>query len=294
MKNLLFNTGYFIKETKTIIRMNLLSNILSFLSIGLVFFILAMMISGWWISNQVVLALQEEAEISIYFSEDMDAADADRLAEEIRSIEGVYEVRLVSEEEAYSRMEKILGKEARVLEYFDENPFSSFIEARIQIEDIGLILKKLDLIAGIEHVRDNREVLERILGISHIIKVLGYLIITAVGISTTVIISHIIRMGINDCREQINTLRLMGAPEAFISIPFIIVGLLLTLGGGALSSALAAYTLKYLYIQAAGPIAFIPLPPRMDLASNLVMLIMLLSAALGAVGVFFGLSSARS
>jgi len=294
MKNILFNTGYFIKETKTIIRMNLLSNILSFLSIGLIFFILAMMISGWWISNQVVLAIQEEAEISIYFSDDLDAAGADRLVKEIKNIEGVYEARLISEEEAYSRMEKILGKEAHVLEYLDENPFSSFIEAKIQIEDIGLILKKLDLIAGIEHVRDNREVLERILGISQTIKMLGYLIITAAGISTTVIISHIIRTGIYDCREQINTLRLMGAPEAFISIPFMLEGLLLTLGGGVLSSALAAYTLKYLYTKAAGPIAFLPFPPLEALASNLVMLIMLLSAALGAVGVLFGLSSARS
>ncbi|HPL99214.1 MAG TPA: permease-like cell division protein FtsX, partial [Bacillota bacterium] len=267
MKNILYNTGYFIKETKTIIRLNLLSNILSFLSIGLIFFILAMMISGWWVSSHIVLAIQEEAEISIYYSEDMDAAGADRLAEEIGNIEGVHEARLVSKEEAYSRMEKILGKEARVLEYLDDNPFNPFIEAKIQIEDISLILEKLDLIEGIEHVRDNREVLERILGISQTIKVLGYLIITAVGISTTVIISHIIRMGIYDCREQINTLRLMGAPEAFIGFPFILEGLLLTMGGGALSSALAAYALKYLYTQAAGPIAFISLPPREALVS---------------------------
>ncbi len=294
MKNILYNTGYFVKETKTIIRLNLLSNILSFLSIGLIFFILAMMISGWWVSSHIVLAIQEEAEISIYYSEDIDAAGADRLAEEIGNIEGVHEARLVSKEEAYSRMEKILGKEARVLEYLDDNPFNPFIEAKIQIEDISLILEKLDLIEGIEHVRDNREVLKRILGISQTIKVLGYLIITAVGISTTVIISHIIRMGIYDCREQINTLRLMGAPEAFIGFPFILEGLLLTMGGGALSSALAAYALKYLYTQAAGPIAFIPLPPREALASSLVMLIMFLSASLGTVGVFFGLSSAKN
>lgn len=294
MKNILYNTGYFIKETKTIIRMNLLSNILSFLSIGLVFFILAMMISGWWISNQIVIAIQGESEISVYFSEDTGTADAVKLAEGIRSIEGVSEAKLVNEEEAYSRMEKILGKEARVLEHFEDNPFSPFIEVKIQIEGIGQILKKLDMMAGIEHVRDNREVLERILNISQVIKVLGYLIITAVGISTTVIISHIIRMGIYDSRDQINTLKLMGAPEAFIGIPFMLEGLFLTLGGGMLASVLAAYTLKYVYAQAAGPLTFIPLPPREALASNLVILIIFLSAALGAVGVFFGLSSSKN
>lgn len=293
MKNFLFNAGYFVKETKTIIRMNLLSNILSFLSIGLIFFILSMMISGWWISNQIVLAIQGEAEISVYFSKGTED-DAAELTERIRSIEGVSEAKLINEEEAYSRMEKILGKEARVLEHFEDNPFSPFIEVKIQIEDIGQILKELDMMTGIEHVRDNREVLERILSISQIIKVLGYLIITAVGISTIVIISHIIRMGIYDSREQINTLKLMGAPEAFICIPFMLEGLMLTMGGGALASILAVSTLKFVYAQAVGPLTFIPFPPQEALASNLVMLIIFLSVALGTVGVFFGLSSAKN
>jgi cell division transport system permease protein len=237
MKNILYNTGYFIREAKTIVRLNLLSNIFSLLSTGLIFFILAMVISGWWVSNQVVTAIQGEAEINVYFREGMNNADAQKLAEEIDGIAGVQEARLVGEDEAYSRMEEILGKEARVLKYFDDNPFSPFIEVKIQIEEIDPILKELELITGIEHVRDNREVLERISGIAGILRILGYLVVTAVGISTMVIISHIIRMGIYNNREQINTLRLMGAPEIFISVPFLLVGLLMTVAGGALASS---------------------------------------------------------
>lgn len=294
MKNILYNAGYFIREAKTIVRLNLLSNIFSLLSTGLIFFILAMVVSGWWVSNQVVAAIQEEAEINVYFKEGMDNADVQKLTEEIDDIAGVNEARLVDEEEAYRRMEEILGKEARVLKYFDDNPFSPFIEVKIRIEEIAPILKELELMTGIEHVRDNREVLERISSIAGVLKVLGYLVVTAVGISTMVIISHIIRMGIYDNREQINTLRLMGAPEAFISIPFLLVGLLLTLAGGALASSLAAFALKYVYAQMAGPLPFIPLPPREALTSNLIVLVMLLSAALGAAGSFFGLKSAKS
>ncbi|MEA4846240.1 MAG: permease-like cell division protein FtsX [Clostridiaceae bacterium] len=293
MKRILYNAGYFVKEVKTVIRLNLMSNIFSFLSTGLIFFILAMMISGWWVSSQIVRTIQGEAEINVYFREDMDNAGAVKLAEEIKDIDGVIDTRLVNAEEAYGRMEEILGKEARVLEYFDDNPFSPFIEVKIQIEEIDPILKGLGLMTGIEHVRDNREVLERLRSISEILKVLGYLIITAAGISTTVIISHIIRMGIYDSREQINTLRLMGAPEAFIGFPFMLEGLLLTLGGGALASVLAFYALKYVYAQVAGPLPFIPLPPREVLTSGIVMVLMFLSAVLGAAGSFFGMSSSK-
>lgn len=294
MKNIIYNVGYFLREVKTIIQLNLLSNVFSFLSTGLIFFILAMVISGWWISNQVVEAIQGEAEISVYFNEDIDKTGAIKLVENIKNIEGVREARLVDETEAYGRMEEILGKEARVLAYFDGNPFSPFIEVKIHIEEIDPILKGLELMSGIEHVRDNREVLERLSSIAGALKVLGYLVVTAVGISTMVIISHIIRMGIYDNREQINTLRLMGAPEPFIAFPFLLEGLVLTLGGGALASALAVFSLKYLYAQMAGPLPFIPLPPLGTLVSHLVILVMSLSAVMGVAGSFFGLSSAKS
>jgi cell division transport system permease protein len=86
----------------------------------------------------------------------------------------------------------------------------------------------------------------------------------------------------------------MGAPEGFIAFPFLLEGLLLTLGGGALASALAVFSLNYFYAQMSGPLPFIPLPPIGAITSNMDILIMALSAALGFAGSFFGLSSAKS
>jgi cell division transport system permease protein len=293
MKNILYNIGYFLKEAKTIIRLNFLSNVFSFLSTGLIFFILAMVISSWWVSNKVVEAIKGEAEINVYFEEKLENADVIMLTESIKGIAGVLEARLVDEGEAYSRMEKILGREAGVLESLDDNPFSPFIEVKIQMDEIDPIIRELGFLTGIEHVRDNREVLERLSSISGVLKVLGYLVVAAVGVTTMVIISHIIRMGIYDSREQINTLRLMGAPEGFIALPFILEGLLITLAGGVLALVLAIFTIKYVYAQMVGPLPFIPLPPQETLISNLVILVMSLSPVLGIVGSFFGLSSAK-
>ncbi|HPL53461.1 MAG TPA: permease-like cell division protein FtsX, partial [Bacillota bacterium] len=177
MKNTLYNIGYFLKEARTIILLNPLSNAFSLLSAVLIFFILAIVISGWCISNQVVAAIQEEAEINVYFKGDLGNIDAIKLTEGIKGIAGVREARLVGEDEAYGRMEKILGKESRVLEFFNENPFSPFIEVNINIEGMEHIIKELSRMEGIEHVRDNREVLERLRGISEALEILGYLIL---------------------------------------------------------------------------------------------------------------------
>jgi cell division transport system permease protein len=293
MKNIFYNAGYFVRETRTLIGSNAWSKLFSLLSTGLIFFLLAMVISGWWASNQVIAAIQGEAEISVYYKEGMNNADVAKLIVDIGSIKGVNSVRLVDKDEAYKRMADILGKEARVLEYFNDNPFSPFIEVKINLGEMTGILTKIQSITGIEHVRDNREVLDKLQDIAKVLKVLGYLIITAVAVSTLVIIAHIIRLGVYNNREQINTMRLLGAPESFIAIPFLMEGLVLTVGGGILASALSAFMVNYIYAKTAAPLPFIPLPQPGVMIPGLIGLIMLLSIVLGILGGLFGLSSAK-
>lgn len=296
MKNIYLNTGYFLKEAKTLIRLNLLSNLLSLFSTGLIFFILAMIISGWWVSSQVVKVIQGEAEINVYLNEKIVETNTGtmQMVERIKGIVGVREARVVEKDEAYRRMVDILGKEASVLKIFEDNPFSSFIVLKINLEEIDPVLEKINSMAGVEYVRDNREVLDRLRNITGVLRLVGSLFLFAVGVATLVIISHIIMLGINNNREQINTLKLLGAPAIFIAFPFLLEGLLLTLGGGMLAVSLAAFAINYLYAQMAGPLPFIPLPPREALVFGMVIVVMSLSAVLGIVGSLLGLSSSKS
>ncbi len=294
MKSIFYNAGYFFKEVKTLLRLNLLSNVFSLLSTALILFILAMVISGWWMGNHVVEVIRGEAEINAYFDESMGTAGVTQLVDTIKRVEGVREAQLVNEEEAYARMEEILGKEASVLEYFDENPFSPFIEIKIHLEEMDDVLEEMHVMAGIDYIRDNREILDRLRSIAGILKVLGSLLVVAVGISTLVIISHIIRLGIYNSKEQINTLKLLGAPDSFIAFPFLLEGLLLTVGGGMLAAILAAYALGQVYAQVAGPLPFIPMPPRETLVPGLIFLVISLSALLGIAGSLLGLKAAKN
>ncbi|NLN49140.1 MAG: hypothetical protein GX154_08705 [Clostridiales bacterium] len=290
MKKYFYNSGYFLKEVKKIIGINLLSNIATFFSIALILFILTMVISGWWISGDVIKAIQGEAEISVYYNE---GSDTEILIKSIKSVDGVYEALLVNESEAYERMEGILGKEAKVLEYFDDNPFSSFIEVKIDLNKINSVLSELKLTDGIEHIRDNQDVLTRLRNISEIFNFLGSLVISAAGITTLVIVFHIIKLGIYSNKEQINTLRLLGATEGFIGFPFILEGLFITLVGGLIAISLAGFILRHIYAQIAGPLPFIPLPALTGLLGKLRILIMTVSGVLGLMGSLSGLFSTR-
>ncbi len=293
MRTYFKNIGYFLKETKTIFQLNWISNISTLFSTGLIFFILATVFSSWWISNQVIEIIQAEAEINVYFNEDIENIE-DEIIEQITGIKGIRAVKVVNEDEAYDRMAEVLGKEARVLEFLDDNPFSPFIEVQIYIDEMDTIMEKLDIITGIEYIRDNREVLDRVCNIANILKFIGYLVITVVTISTIVIISHIIRLGIYNNREQINTLALLGAPKFFISFPYLLEGLLLTVGGGILAVVMTIFVIKYVYARMVGPLPFIPLPPVEVLISNTLILVIAASAILGIIGSLTGLASIKA
>ena len=294
VKNYIYNINYFFKEAKTIFKVDLLSNIFSILSISFILLILTMISSGWWVSNEVIRILEKEAEINIYYKDEMDFEDVNNLSKKIGQVQGVIDSKIINEEESLTRMEEILGKEAKVLSYFEDNPFVSFIEVKIDIRNTDAVVSQLESFQEIESIRDNREVLERLSEITLILKFLGLLFVTAIGISTIVVISHIIRQGIYNNRDMINTLKLLGAPNSFIGFPFLLEGLLLTLCGGLLSIALFNIVIKFFYNQIVGSLPFIPLPDKDILKLTLNILILALSGGLGIIGSIFGLISAKA
>jgi len=294
MKTYLKNTGYFLRETKAIFRLSLKSNVLSLLSTGLIFFILTLVISSGWATGKIVAMIQNEAELNVYFDESMGEGAIRSLIERIKGIEGVGAVYFIEEEEAYSRMVEVLGKEAEVLKFFDENPFSPFIQVEINLDKIGSILKELKNVEGIDYIRDNKEVLDQMSRIAEMIKKTGYLLVTATAITTLVIISHMIRLGIYSNKEQIDTLRLLGAPEPFIAFPYVLCGVLLTLGGGILAILLVFFILKYFYALIVGAMPLLPIPPMETVLYQMVLWILPLCGFLGALGSVIGLNASES
>jgi cell division transport system permease protein len=291
MKTALYNMGYFFTEAVRTIRFGLLSNIFSVLGTGLILFLLGMVLTGWSIGDRMLEAIGEEAVVSAYFTDADSEAKAQELLGEVKKLTGVLEVSYVDESQAKAQMENMLGEEADILSLFHDNPFEAFLEIRIDLEQMDQVITGVKKLPGIEYVRDNREILEKLKQLTGGLKLVGALIIIAVGVTTLIILSHMIRQGIYNNREQINTLRLLGAPNGFIGFPFLMAGTLLTLCGGVLADLLVVALLKGIYSQLDGVIPFLPLPSKGSLQTMVCLLIMGISFVLGILGSLFGLSS---
>jgi cell division transport system permease protein len=293
MKTFFYNIGYFLLETLRTIRFNPISNLFSAIGTGFILFLLGMVLTGWSIGDTLVTALQEEAEVSVYFTDEVDETFALALTDKIKGMDGVLEASYVDASQAYEQSKKMLGNEAEILKLFDENPFEAYIDIRINLENMDQILSNVSKLDGIEYVRDNREILEQMKGIVDALKLLGILVAFAVGITTLIIISHMIRQGIYNNKEQINTLRLLGAPGSFIGFPFVLSGIFLTLLGGTLAAVMMILLMNQGYSQLSGYIMFLPMPPMEELRNRICIIILAVSVCLGLTGSLFGLSSIR-
>jgi len=293
MKNFIANLGYFFKEARRIIFSNKLSNFFTFSGTVLILLIFASVVAGWSVSSRLVGMLEEEAEISAFFDENLDEKEVFALAEDLSKLDGVRNARVVDESEAYKRMQEILADDAGILELFEHNPFKAYIEIRIDPGRTESIIETVKGFKEIEYVRDNKSVLKSINDIIKSIKTIGTLIIFAVGITTVIIISHMIRQGIYNNRDQIKTLRFLGASRSFIGFPFVCVGLIMTVAAGVLASLVMAVLIHKGYQIMGSSIPFIPLPPMTELLRGVILVIIGVSIILGTVGSLFGLSSIK-
>jgi cell division transport system permease protein len=290
MKTIVRNTGYFFKEIKTMIKLDFFSNLFSIISLGFILFILSLIIAGGWGTNYMIEAIEDEAEISVYYTKD---SQVSTISEKIRSIDGVREVIEINAAEAKEEISEIMGEESRILELFEHNPFSPYIEVKIDLDFMDTVADEVKKIEGVELVRDNKEILDKLKGISSLANILGALLVIAVSVATLVITSHIIRQGIYMNKEQINTLRLLGAPEGFINLPFILEGIIMTILAGFLSMSLIFIVFKYISSKLTVSLPFLILPDAHDMLLGMGAINLILSLVLGLVGSLFGLKSTK-
>src|SRR5690554_5838887 len=132
MKGLTKNIDYFFREIKTIVKLDLLSNLFSLLSLGFIFFLVSLIFAGGYITDSMIRDIENQAEISVYYE-----AEANKIAigNQIEKIAGVKEVIYINKEEAKMNMTEILGEESRILDLFDHNPFDPYIEIRIDLNE---------------------------------------------------------------------------------------------------------------------------------------------------------------
>jgi cell division transport system permease protein len=179
----------------------------------------------------------------VYLDESMSPADEQTLNKQFRNDRDIIEVNFVSKDLALKKLGSTLGENALIIEGLDENPLPSSFELRLQSsllepERVREKAEELERISGIEEVQYGEKWLSSLYTLSKTMKIGSIVTGLAIFIAITFITYSTIKIFFYRRKEEIETLKLLGATRSFIRLPFLLEGFIIGLLGGITSSLL--------------------------------------------------------
>jgi cell division transport system permease protein len=178
--------------------------------------------------------------ITFFLKKNLSAAELNFIQQRIKSFPLISAVRTVSSAEALQRFQKNFPELRTIIENLKANPFPPSLEAKIKekVSDSARILKfvkETSGLTGVEDVQFNRDWVEKMESLSRLARALGFFLGGILVLASFFIISNVIKLNVIARKNEIEILRLVGATNVFIRIPFLLEGILLGVLGSLVS-----------------------------------------------------------
>jgi cell division transport system permease protein len=178
--------------------------------------------------------------VTAYLEEGLPEAEVTRLAEVLRTVEGVEGVRSVSKDEALARFKSGVGAGAGLLDGLDENPLPASIEIQLVPEQrspagMQIVVESIRGLPGIEDLGSGQDWVEGYLRAISVVRGIGVGMSFILAFAALLIVTNTIRLAVFARRDELDILRLVGASRAFTNTPFIAEGIVQGAAGGALA-----------------------------------------------------------
>ena len=186
--------------------------------------------------DEMIRNLENQNEVVAFVSDDVSEEDARAIEPQLREIVNVSSVQFVSRAEAMENFMKKYSKDMMV--GIDETVFRH--RYVVQLNDIALMAQTkvgLESIEGIDHVNGNLEYAKIFVTARNVVTVISLVLIVILVFISIFIMSNTIKLATFNRREEIAIMKMVGATNHFIRMPFVIEGLILGVLGGGLAFA---------------------------------------------------------
>jgi len=176
-------------------------------------------------------------------------ADVDALKSNILKINGVKEVIYISSDEALKNLQNELKETEEVLNVFERNPLPASLRIKLgkkfrNARGLEEISDKVMLLRGIKETIYGGELVEQLKKITNIVTVFDFGLLLIIIFSVIFVIFQTIKLTIFARSTEIEIMKLVGASNSFIAIPFTFEGIVQGIIGGVIAFVLTVITNK--------------------------------------------------
>lgn len=189
----------------------------------------------------MVADLNKTNEVIVYIDSDLSQSEAQSIGTVINLVDNVYQSQFVSREEALEDFvadhegdDAFAGVEASDLRH-------RFVVTLEDNEKMQQTVAELEKIEGVANITASFELAEGFTTLQNVLHIASAAVILILLVVSLIIISNTVKLAMYDRREEISIMKMVGATNGFIRLPFVVEGF--TLG---MVAAGAAFGLEWL------------------------------------------------
>ena len=205
--------------------------------------------------NNATNDLEKELSIIVYLNKDATKEDMNFLEEKIKLIEGVNQVISKSKDEWKLEISEYNSSIGTILDNYENNPLSdSFIVTVKDVKDLEDITNKIREFDNIRSANYGEDTVDNIVSAFDIVEKVTIIVVIALVFVTAFLITNTIKLTIYSRRNEIEIMRLVGASNITIKLPFVFEGFIIGVLGSIIPIIITIYGYIIVYEKMHGNI----------------------------------------
>ncbi len=175
--------------------------------------------------------------VTVFFDNGISDDEIIEIGDKIKQRAEVAQIEFISAEAAWEQYKADKLSPELIETFGDDNPLENSASYVIYLNDVSMqdsLVRYLESMEGIRKVNDAEEIADSLSGFNSIIGVVSVAIIVILLAVSIFLISITISTGVSVRRQEISIMKLIGASDYFIRIPYIVEGIIIGFVGAAI------------------------------------------------------------
>lgn len=229
--------------------------------------------------------LARRVTVRVFLQDALSPVQQSYLAERLTRMTTVKNANFVSRDQALERLKKQFSDRPDLFEIVNDNPLPDSFDVEVkQPSQIASVAKEIARLPGVDKVNYGKNYVDRLVAFTRTIWLITVVAALLMAMGTLFIITNAIRLTLYARRREIEIMKLVGATDWFIRLPFIFEGMLVGLGGAAIATLAVDQTYLAVFAKAARFLPFIPLVAREVAIPRMSLILMLSGLGVGVAG----------
>jgi cell division transport system permease protein len=279
--------NYFLSETVTNLRRNLLMTVAAISTVAISLLLLGGVRILDLTVNNVTSRWEAKVEISTFLRDDITEPETQALETDLSNMDEVESVTYVSKDEAFEEFKELYADHP---EFYETLPRDSLpASLRIKLTDADytqLVAARIRGAPGVDSVNFGGDIIKRLLQVNSLLRTITLAMSVILLIAAAALIANTIRLAIYARRDEIGIMKLVGATNWFIRIPFMLEGVFAAMVGALVAGLVVLLSNEFLFSRVGNFLQF--LGPVFDFSAGEILwvlaLLVIVGAGIGIVG----------